>query len=246
MAAPRVHLARAPIAEAIWDLRFHVPDEDSALRAITEVSAGLKAHYPNQTPISRIAGSIFGSASGAHGATSNATPYGVLLRSDHGTAAQLRTDGFTFSKLRPYVEWAQIVKETTQLWTALQAAMQPSALNRAALRYVNDMVFPHGDLATYLTAPPRLPPDIPQITREFLSRMVIWDQQHNASVIITQAMGQPATPDSMRVLLDIDAYFEGALAPDIAAVGPVMDSLHQIKNQVFFASLTEEAIRFYE
>ncbi|MGH9487690.1 MAG: TIGR04255 family protein [Terriglobales bacterium] len=244
MAAPRPHLARAPIAEAIWDIRV-APAQGATIETIQSLARGLAEQYPNQSPIVQFEAALFRDGSGAHGSSSRESINGVLLRTDHGTVGQIRLDGVTLSKLRPYTTWEELAAEATCLWDAYAAALQPRAVLRAGLRFINDMVLPASPLDAYLAAPPNIPPGISQITKEFLSRVVIWDQQRLASAIITQALGPPADADRMRILLDIDVYSDGSAPAAPSRLLPLMGRLREMKNEIFFASITAAAVEHF-
>ena len=62
---------------------------------------------------------------------------------------------------------------------------------------------------------------------------------------IIQTLEQGST-ERMVVMLDIDAYRNGPMPVGREAIRPVLESLREFKNRVFFESVTETTLRFYE
>jgi uncharacterized protein (TIGR04255 family) len=48
------------------------------------------------------------------------------------------------------------------------------------------------------------------------------------------------------VILDIDAFEMGAFAPQADVLLPRFAALRQFKNEIFFSSLTEEAVALFK
>jgi uncharacterized protein (TIGR04255 family) len=115
-----------------------------------------------------------------------------------------------------------------------------------AVRYINRLRLPAAaDLREYLQAPPVLPTPIPQTVREFLTRVVVYDADRNASAVITQALEAALDPTVASVLLDIDAFREVPMPPDDTSMPRIFEQLRGLKNTVFFASITEKTVEMY-
>ena len=121
-------------------------------------------------------------------------------------------------------------------------------MSRLALRYINrlNIPLPIEDFSLYLTSPPVIPPDLPQEVSSFLTRVVLHESTVSLAANITQALEQGLDPNSVTVILDIDAYKTGEFDPHGAEIAEVLEALHHFKNRVFFSSLTEAALRLYE
>jgi len=171
---------------------------------------------------------------------------GWMYKSE-GAVAQFRTDGFTFSKLEPYTTWEQVFGEAQRLWKIYLQVARPRETKRLAVRYINRLRVPRpADLREYLEAPPVLPSPIPSAIREFLTRVVVLDSVRDASAILIQALEPSPDPTTIQILLDIDAFREVALAPEDSSLSEIFERLRALKNDVFFASLTEKTVEMYE
>ena len=70
---------------------------------------------------------------------------------------------------------------------------------------------------------------------------------HGLRAIVTTA-SEPSfgTPDTT-IILDIDVFSDAAeLAADDARLEPMLERLRDLKNRLFFESLTEDAVRVFE
>lgn len=244
MAKPRAHLTHAPIAEAILDFRVEAR-ADWRIEDFDGLAEDLKESYPNLHELREIQAGVTWGPSVPSSASVQEQREGRLMRSNSATVVQLRRGGFTFSKLSPYTTWEEVAGEALRILPSYLEAARPKRLTRAAVRYINDMTLPLAPLRSYLAKPPALASKVPQAMREFLSRVVVWDQKHGATAIIIQAQGAQPELDPMRLLLDIDVIREGDLSTDIVALRQIMESLRALKNRIFFASLTEEAVSHF-
>jgi len=243
MARPRDHLSHAPIAEAIIDFRVLRRNEIAADRF-----AGLESSIGREYNRSSLMQSIqarFGIEAGRPVEPTQSHAAMGWMYHAATTIAQYRVDGFTFSKLEPYTTWEEVFGEALRLWDIYIEIAQPLEISRVAVRYINRLRFPApADLGEYLEAPPTLPSPIPQRIREFLIRAVVDDPERDLSAILIEALESPE-PDTIQVLLDIDAFKQAAFAPGDPSIGQTFEQLRTLKNQIFFASITEKTVEMY-
>jgi uncharacterized protein (TIGR04255 family) len=103
------------------------------------------------------------------------------------------------------------------------------------------------DPARVLEAAPFVPAPIPQVIRDFLTRIYIEDALRNLSAVIIQALEQRVdTPGAISFLLDIDAFREVTTAPDDPQLQVTFEQLRKLKNEIFFGSITEHMAEIYE
>ena len=122
----------------------------------------------------------------------------------------------------------------------------PGMVSRIAVRYINRMrIAGVANLGDYLEAAPILPRPIPQALREFLSRVVVDDPERRASAVIVQALEQRVEPSTISLLLDIDAFKAVTSSPDDPELGATFQQLRSLKNDIFFASITERTVEMY-
>jgi len=130
------HYARAPITEAIIDLRVELP-EDKSVSDLESVHKGLETAYPMMKHRSL---AVFHGEIGNQGAAAAASSknIGFLLTSQDGKYIfQARLDGFTMSRLAPYENWEPFRDEARRLWNVYRAVAKPAKVTRLAVRFIN-------------------------------------------------------------------------------------------------------------
>jgi len=245
MALPREHLRKAPIVEAVID--FRIPREPAVA---PDTFAGL---FPSIGQKYSQAGAIlslearFGIESGRMlGPTQRRADLGWKYQADT-EVAQFRVDGFTFSKIEPYTTWEEVFGEAFRLWEVYRSLAKPTQLSRIAVRYINRMgVSGNRNISDFLTAPPVPPKPIPSVIRDFLTRIHVADESHNLAAVIVQALEPQFDPNVMSLLLDIDAYHETSIAPNDPDIPALFQQLRELKNEIFYASITEICAEMYQ
>lgn len=245
MARPRKHLNKAPIVEAVIDIRvFREPIASPDTFAGLGPSIGQK--YSAVESIHSF-GARFGIESGK---LIDPAPRRADLgwRYQAGTeVAQFRIDGFTFSKLEPYTTWEEVFGEAFRLWKVYLELAKPAQLSRIAVRFINRMrVSGSRSINDFLEAPPLLPQPIPPVMKDFLTRVHVADDPRGSAAVIVQALEPQFDPNVMSLLLDIDAYHELNLAPTDPDLPYLFEQLRELKNEIFYASITERSAEMYQ
>jgi uncharacterized protein (TIGR04255 family) len=246
MARPR-HLRNAPIAEAVIDCRVQ-PRENLPAEFLASAAESLKERYPKIERLESVAARIGVKEGRPIPPDTTYAQLGVLFKTaDEKNVVQFRTDGFTFNRLPPYTSWEEVFPEAMELFERYRRVADPVKVTRVAARYINRLRFPLPvDLATFLVAPPTIPEALPQALQGYLSRAVLADSETNNSVIVTQALERSADVDHVVVLLDVDAYRDVSVEPHDEQIPMILGTLHDLKNRVFFGSITERAAEMYE
>jgi uncharacterized protein (TIGR04255 family) len=245
MAKPRGHLANAPIVEAVVDFRV-LPQENVNSETFAGLTASIGNRYSQNSSLQSVEGR-FGIENGQFvNDLSKPTTIGWRYHSDT-EIAQFRLNGFTFSKIAPYTTWKEVFEEACRLWKVYLQIHDPKQVSRVAVRYVNQMrLDAHAKLDEYLESPPLLPLPIPQVISEYLLRTKVEDLSRGASAVIIQALEPQVDPSVLSVLLDIDAFREVNMAPNDPAILSIFQQLRELKNDIFFASITEKTAGMYE
>jgi uncharacterized protein (TIGR04255 family) len=243
------HLNNAPIFEAIIDFRVKlVPDFD--VTVFKQLKETLRLDYPKDPEESRefITALQFRNKE-LQQILEDKGLRGYFFKSgDDKNVAQFRRDGFTFSRLRPYTEWETVRAEAKRLWEMYSAKASPEPVTRIAVRYINQLSIPlpiH-DFADYLTAPPAIPKTLPlQDMSQFMTRVVVCDAATDIQANIIQALQKGAKSDEVTIILDIDVYSQPVGGFEESEIWPTFDKLRELKNRIFFDSITEETARLF-
>ncbi len=244
---PIRHLKNAPIIEALIDIRVSLPsvfDPKDFLSLSKDISDKYTKSVPRQTFTATFgveAGKPFTQATESKGI------HGYICKSeDEKDVVQFRIDGFTFSRLNPYSEWETVLSEAKRLWGLYSIKCLPKLITRIAVRYINrlDLPLPIKDFADYLTAPPLVPDSLPQGVSQFLTRVVIHDADITANII--QTMKSTPKADHIGIILDIDVFKLKDTGFEESSIWPEFEKLRDLKNRIFFESITEKTARLYE
>lgn len=247
MADIREHLSKAPLNEALIDLRASLSEDFDGERFM-ELKGALAPDYP-KVQVQRMMSAQFQFSEGRPVSTTEHRVRGVRFASeDDKRIAQFRIDGFTFNRIRPYTSWKELFPEALRLWNRYVDFTGVDHVPRVAIRYINriNLPLPVNDFRDHFTVPPDIPDGLPQTLSSFLTRVVIEDNETQASVIVTQALEKGLDDQSVSVILDIDAYREGDFNSDAAVLTPILEELHTLKNRIFFGFITEHTARRYE
>src|ERR1700733_4656695 len=161
----RPHYEKAPIAEALIDIRVANPDA-LTLDQLTAAADALAGEFPSRHPIQQL---MFGfqaaAPSAAHGFMNNQEQIGWRLHNKaQDRVLQLQRIGFTYSHLPPYTDWATFRDEAHGCWDIFQRTVSAALpANRIAVRVINKIPTPTAEIALedYLKVYPVVPDKLP-------------------------------------------------------------------------------------
>lgn len=249
MPAPR-HLRNAPIREAIVDFRVKARRE-LTLQDLAPVRESLRDTFPifEEQHATETTILLSPPATPSEASVRQLGLQGYILKSEDGhNIVQLRAAGFTFNRLAPYTRWEEICPVALHAWRTYAEVARPEAVTRLGLRYINHIPLPPGvhELDHYLAAGPRTPPEWPQELSAFLTYVVLHDPHAGTSAAVKQWLEVGIATPALAIVLDIDAYSEEHHDADSAKIEDVLWRLRELKNRIFFGSLTDKAMRLFE
>jgi len=242
-------LKNAPIKEALIDLRVTLPPGVDLPR-LGKLADQVSKEYPEKQE--RRSGGIqieFKEGKILDPHIIEGRPDGYLCySSDKLQLVQFRLDGFTFNRLKPYTSWDGVRGEAFRLWELYRKSVEPTLISRVAVRYINriEIPLPVVDLEDYLTGPPSTPPNIPGDVSSFLTRVVMRESSTGVEAIITQTGDSPTKPGQTALLLDIDVISAAVYDKDGKAAWEMLNSLRELKNRIFFESITPKALELFQ
>ncbi len=242
------HLKNAPIAEALVDLRVQLPS-DFDVSAFSSINESIQDEYPSIEELKTFHG-IMSIASGKP--TTEVLDKGHIgyrvTSADGLNIGQFRNDGFTFSRLAPYISWEDTHKRTEKLWEKYISVTNPEAVTRIALRFINRLIIntPEKDFSRYLLNPPSVPEGLPNTVSGFLTRLTIDDIDNEITAHVTQALEPSVHANQLTVLLDIDVFKADRFKIGENQITEVLNNLRITKNRIFFNSITEETAELFE
>ncbi len=162
--------------------------------------------------------------------------------------AQIRYSGITVSKLFPYDNWESLLHQTKLIWDEYHKIFKPERINRIATRFINsiDVRLPF-NFNEYFKSPYSLDERINKPLKSYLFRCSLVFEEFNADAIITQSL-QPDGTNSEKafLILDIDVYKVVSYESTDGKIWDDLISLHDIKNEIFFNSITDKLLEKYK
>ena len=236
---PRRHYAHAPITEALIDIQVELPPI-SELGQLERLHESIAAQYPGKRKRIEVHGEITGGEQ--VGATATQSLKGFNFSSADGRQiAQVRRDGFTFSRLSPYETWEGLRDEARRLWEIYRAATKPTQINRVAVRYINqiNIPLPMRDFGDYLRTMPLVSPDLAQGLSGFFMRLEQPQDDIGTHLVLTEAMMPTTAANICPVALDIDVFGQGLKLTADKEVWDLLELLRDRKNDVFEGCITD-------
>jgi uncharacterized protein (TIGR04255 family) len=239
MTEPEI-LAHAPIAEALLDIQVRLPDQ-AEVENLQNVQSRLGDRFPTKQIRKSWSSQFEFRADAAPVAKAAEGLDGYQFRSlDNKEVIQARMNGFAYSRLNPYIDWEHFSRAAKAAWNDYAAIMKPRSVTRIALRYINRILLPHpADLDEYLTTGPRIASTLPQSITTFFLRAVLQDDASKATVIITETNEEPTRELRLPLILDIDVFRVGMFTCDTEKLWTQFSPLRELKDRVFFESITD-------
>jgi len=236
-----IQYENAPITEALIDIRVELPS-GVTLKTLEAVHGEVKDRYPGKKKRVYVEGQF--SAGDEIAATAKQTEMGFAFATENGKQiVQVRLDGFTFSRLRPYGNWTELRDEGRRLWEIYRGAVSPQKITRVAVRYINkiDVPLPAIDYKDYFRTTPEVSPALPQELSGFFMRLQFPQADFGGVLILTQTAVPPPSPDMNSVILDLDVFKDGLDLVSANEVWELLETLRNRKNEFFEGCLTNKA-----
>jgi len=232
----------APISEAILDIRVTLPPYVEVQR-LASFQNPIRARYPLSRRRTALPTDVGLREGGVQVVPSTTVSDGYLFSTeDRLQTVQVRMDGFTFNRLKPYDRWTTFRDEARALWALYREVARPERVTRLALRYINRIAIPLPitDFSEWVRTTPEIAPGLPQNLQSFFMRLEIPYEPIGGLAIVTETIERPEG-NRLPFLLDINVITRGDLSTDDPYVWDAFDRLRDFKNEIFFKSVTDRA-----
>jgi uncharacterized protein (TIGR04255 family) len=244
------HLPHAPITEALIDIQV-APRDGLTFTGLQDSISAPEFGYYVKSPISE---GTFGFMLTSDGAqpqtTAQAAQIGLRLHSqDEKYVVQCRLSGFTLSRLPPYEEWPNLIREARRVWAVYTERLVPKRVTRVATRFINNLQLPMGhggSYQEYLNKFVDVPDEAPQAVASFFQRFQLIDVSSDSHVVLTLALDNTPQGGRVPVILDVDAFRVTDLELSSPDLWDILERLRELKNRCFFGTITEATAGLYE
>jgi uncharacterized protein (TIGR04255 family) len=240
------HLSKAPVVEAVLELRSRVETEWDEVHT-TKRLRELLPEFPKVESLRTLMHEVVLEPSIA--TVQNAADLGwvgVLMKTaDEKQIVRFERDAFSYSQLAPYPGWDAFIDRALQLWNLRTAESAHNEIARIGLRFINRIAAggPNEDLQKVLVAAPVKPDDLPLPYAGFLHRDVFEVPGYDYAVLTTRTI-QPMASDATTasgLIIDIDVFTTKPATLTIEELRARLREMRWLKNKTFFGSLTNEA-----
>lgn len=235
----RAKYERAPIQEAVCEIRFSVPKPlDKA--EIERIQPVWKPEYPNQQVVSEKNYELH-LAFDKVDTKSTSVGHKLISRSADGkNLAQLGPTFLAVNRLNPYVGWVESFRNTILARIAeAQGVYALKEVERVGLRYINKIDFPETNLRWSEWFVVTLP--VPSGLGDCGGTFQFHFEQGLAADIhaVINFLSLPKPLDSgTSVILDIDVIWQGK--ENIETIGAILEQVHEPHHQLFEGYLLDK------
>jgi uncharacterized protein (TIGR04255 family) len=248
------HYKKAPITEAIVDLRVTLP-EDFTLDKFNDIYWRVKDSFPRKmafhekklvfkTDDHTLDDLSFTEDTSFPEQTSQQRN-GFWFRSeDNLQTIQATSEGFSFNQLAPYESWEKLNGEIKRLWEIYKEVCKPLHVTRVASRHIYQINIPAGDqlieLKDYLSTVPEISPNLlHKAVKSFFMQVEIPQQDLDCTLLINEAIAPPVNSKVVTVILDLNLFRQQVWDIDDEDIWLFLEELRHRKNEIFEASITE-------
>lgn len=238
------NLSNSPLVEGLIDIRIERSRNvtfEELKAACDELATEFSSRQERRMVVTEL---NFTSETGPTSQTKDNGPDAMILQSvDQKWVVQFRLDGFTVSRLQPYGTWDELKGKARVLWDKYSEVAKPSKVVRVACRFINCVPLPMGDsFEKVFQTNFVIGPTLPQAVSGYLLRFVIPFEEQNALAIVTQSL-DGNSPDC---IFDIDVFSQNQQGFDESQLWAKIENLRDVKNRLFFGSLTELALERFK
>jgi uncharacterized protein (TIGR04255 family) len=245
------HLSRAPIVEAVIEIRARaeIPWVEQA------VSEALKAKlpdYPQFVSQNEVKQEVsFDLVQGSQAKQHDLGWKGLRLQSGDGRhVAQFNRDGFLFSRLHPYESWEKLQGEALRLWGIYCDLARPTETQRTGLRFINRFTLPAQETRFEDYVEPHAKPprnlDLPFLGFFHQDTLAVPGYPYALNVVRTVQPPQDLKTQGLAIILDIDVFTIHPLEIRMDQMNKWLTEMRWLKNKVFFGSVTEKALESFK
>lgn len=174
---------------------------------------------------------------------------GARFRSeDEKYITSFTNEAFTCSRLEPYETWDSFKQEALRIWNVHEKIAESTEVERLDLRYINRIPIDndHRELSDYIHNPPDAPNRFGLDVYMFLHKDTFIDSTKKYAINITKTLQRPddVSQNEFSLILDINIHTLKPITIDLPqqnnTISEKFDEMRELKNQVFFGTITDE------
>jgi len=246
--APRPRLSKAPIIEAVIDIRV-IPSKPWDA---TNLLSTIKPQLPDYLKIEETREVKYQISSGKslenNPKTEDLGCVGLRAQSNDGSyITQFNKDSFVLSRVKTYDKWEPFCNEARKLWQLYCELLQPKQAIRIGVRFINRIPVAKDGLKfnSYYKSPQQPFTNLDLPLQGFMHHDVIQIPDSPYFVNLIKAVQPLVDPnmDKVGLIIDIDVFLQKMVDCKFEVIAEYLKDMRWIKNEMFFESLTDYAIQ---
>lgn len=242
---PGKHYPRAPITEAVIEIRF---GESIPAPSIQKAVEKFRDHYPHRQQVRGIGLQLNVDATGAKANFSENPPIERLTSLDQSEIALFGQTQFTVAQLAPYPSWDVFFGRFVRDWKEWKAIAKWQKIARIGVRYINRIDIPNkGEpipTETYLRFSIDTPSELGPLGH-FAANAIIELPALKAQLTINSGSVPSPLIDHVSFMLDLDIGRQHEPPQNDEALFAYFSDVRTAKNVAFELCLTDESRRLF-
>lgn len=243
------HLSKAPIVEAVIDIRAVLGKkwDDAILRK--ELQKRL-SDYPKIETLKESKYQLSAQKPEAF-IIEDLGCVGLKLHcKDNPYIVQFNKGTFVFSRLTPYEDWGRFTREALRLMKIYSELLEPIEVKRIGLRFINriSMKQEKAELKKYYKSPPESLKGLDWPLGGFFHRDVIRVPGTSYAVNLIKTVQNSSNIQTREVglILDIDVFINTNFDYSTERLVMLLDEMRWVKNKIFFGSITDKSLEEFK
>lgn len=244
-----IYLSHAPIIEALIEIRVVLEspwDEKQVERTLKE----RLPEYPIFTSNKEFKQEIQFGISSETPAKQTFRDLGLkgfrFQSADKYQIVQFNRDAFVFSRVQPYANWQEFVREALRLWQIYSELIRPLEAPRIGLRFINRLSCPPEgfELSEYLRVVPAPPVGLNVSFAGFLHHdiLTVPDHPYGINIVKTIQPLEDSGGKGLGLVIDIDVFTTQKFDTSSEAIKDCLEDMRWLKNKAFFGSITDSLV----
>lgn len=237
-----LHLPKAPIIQAILEILVE-PVPGKTINSLHDIHSSIKENYPRE--VKQFQSRLSFNPAIETTVSAETKHEGFLFSSENNLKSFIASlSQFAYIQSSQYTNWEDFISEAKTLWNTYRNTIKTSRIRRLSVRYINqiNVEMPVTDIADYFLTYPFLSPKLPQVLEHFFLRYTIPYVDKNITANIAQSIGMIEN-NHVPFLFDIDVLHTEPIEYNEESMWQKFDELRDLKNEIFFSSLTDKTIQ---
>jgi uncharacterized protein (TIGR04255 family) len=237
-------LRTPPIKEAIINVSFKDVIDLDRIKVFCN-DTFIKGNYPRRNDLNNVEFNV-----SLQEQTSKTRIEGFILNCENACnkSIQIKIGQLSFHNTNEYVGWDNFYEEFKIIWGIFCETIGKMDLINISVRYINQLHFDlplQNGFEEYLKFLPIIPEGISRSVNSFFIQLNVPNHDNTMTGIITETFGILPT-NKLQVILDLIVLKAQNVVCNSEDMWSSFASIRDFKNQLFFSSLTDKTISFYE